>query len=69
MKKKKKNYSTRTHFNLPSAKIIQKCPDKAWQLKDSDTNPSCSSVKTWFGKCGKDIDALKKIMENGHRKQ
>jgi hypothetical protein len=49
--------------------IIQKCPEKAWQLKGSDVNPSCASVKTWFGKCGKDINAIKKIMENNSAKE
>ncbi|XP_070499784.1 uncharacterized protein [Chironomus tepperi] len=39
------------------------CPEQAWKIVgDESTHKACDTVKSWFGNCGKDLNALKKIV-------
>ncbi|KAL7046441.1 hypothetical protein ACKWTF_002570 [Chironomus riparius] len=39
------------------------CPAQTWKVSgDEFTHKACDSVKSWFGNCGKDLNALKKIV-------
>ncbi|KAG5677976.1 hypothetical protein PVAND_007688 [Polypedilum vanderplanki] len=43
------------------------CPSQAFKVNDKDPNfKQCSSIQSWFKKCGKDIDALKKVVERNN---